>query len=357
MKRILISTLCLLSSIALAQETAVFSSAELGLEFEHPANWKVERTRTKDYSITIPLEGRADPAKLEIFSALFADTPEHWELVQQTITKQLRRDMVRQWREEILGVPMLLSRVSFDDKGQRKDILTGLIYSATARKMHFNLMVPTDAYDDAEYQFRQAFQSLRTSSGRLPQAEDPTTRPDPAAYEKPPTSRPPKILITNEEQPAKPLVKGAVTHPVKAGGQDLILHVPAGWTVADGEDGALVLKHEAVPIPVKLTVSSTIDSPVPEAALVKASGLSLAAFKKVASRQEAKPKANLAGAQVVSIWRRGTGDGGAVQSIEAYGLTASNYWLLTLLHQGALDAKAEVALKELIQGSSVEMVQ
>ena len=127
--------------------------------------------------------------------------------------------------------------------------------------------------------------------------------------------------------------------------------------VADGEDGALLLKHESVPISVKLTVSSTIDSPVPEAALVRASGASLASFKKVDSRQEGKPKPNLAGAQIVSIWRKGTGEAGSVQSVEAYGLTASNYWLLTLLHQGTLDAKAEAALKELIQGASVEMVQ
>jgi hypothetical protein len=357
MKRYLISTFFLVSGLAFAQETAVFSSPELGLEFEHPASWKIERTKTKDYVITMPLEGRADPAKLEIYGALFADTPEHWELVQLTITKQLRRDMVRQWREEILGVPMLLSRVSFDDKGQRKDILTGLIYSATGRKMLFNLTAPTDAYDDAEYQFRQALQSLRTASGKLPTAEDPTRVQDPTTYEKPPTSRPPKILITNDKPTEKPLVKGAVTHPAKAGGQDVILHVPTGWSVADGTDGVLILKHAAVPFEVKLTVSSTIDSPIPEAALVRASGASLGSFKTVISRQENNPKANKAGAQVVSIWRKGTGASGPVQSLEAYGLTAGNYWLFSLLHEGTLDAKAEAALKELVDGASVEMVQ
>lgn len=168
-----------------APETATYNNFVLNLAFSYPKSWSVSTNNKKETTkMTIPLGG-STKATVEIFDAIYGAEPDAWQKVQIDINKQLGREIVRQWQEEILGVPMLFTKVHYYDKGVDTQALTGLLYNRSYKKLLLRMVAPTGSYDAVELDLRNALQSLRTLNGSTLKPETPNrpvlpeeTKPD-----------------------------------------------------------------------------------------------------------------------------------------------------------------------------------
>lgn len=356
--------------------TVPYTNFALGLSFDHPAIWKLvedpkEKKRLLDLNIFkkkppkntlkrasdetlfyIPVGDRT--ATLEIFGALYDQTPELWEEVQQQVNSQLNRKIEKQWREEIMGVPLLLTKLSYPDEGETTIALSGLVYSRTPYKLQFRLTAPSIAYDQAEYELRQALQSIKTVQGDLPQAEDPNNPLTSSAYINKPT-KPPKVTVLGSDKPeVVKIKKGEVAIPLTVSERKLVLTLPAGWTFDAPQNGVIVLHNPAVSGTVTVSVYSTLDSDPPEAAIIKASGASLNDYASVALRQEVQRDSSLAGAKLNAVWRTGQASAGTMTTCDAVGATGDNYWVLRYRLQGPPNSKERKLIEALTDGMSAD---
>jgi len=404
MNKLLLSTAfaCLLMGFATAQQdpankdqaagkstaaptTKTFTDYQMGMAFDYPSTWTLVtdpepkkkkalvdlgsilgkkrkavpaagKQSTQETLFYVPTSGHA--ADLEIYSALWDQTPELWESVQADAAKNLNRKVVKQWREEILGVPLLLTQLSYDDAGGPVYTLSGLVYSRTPYKMQFVLTANMEDFESADYEVRQALQTLRTTSGALPVAEDPNHPLDKTAYVNV-NNKAPQVLVMSLP-PADPTKakKGSVVVNATAAGQKVLLTMPAGWSV-DGPaaDGTITLHNAAITGTITVTVASVVDSDPAQSAILKATAQSLDLFDKVTQRDEVTNKFSTAGAETDTIWRNGQTASGPMTTCEAYGSTGDNYWLLRYQLKGTTSAEERKAIEALVDGMSVDPAQ
>lgn len=314
-------------SIALAtlgmaqQEQKSYSNADLNLVFQHPKNWAVV-TKGYEATITIPVEGRT--ATLEVKGAVFYSDSLKWEQSQEALAKTQKREIVRQWREDLLGVPWLLIRTKGEEGGKDKTRVTGLMYSATRKKLLYHLTADSAVFDKVDEQVRAAFATMRTIDGTLPAPEDPEREKDPK--EMAIALKSPPIVIRDLKQ--NKVVKGAMKVAAKTAGLDVNLHLPPGWTAEKLSDDTFALKRSGLAGTLKVKVQSTLDSDQPERALIKTSSESGRQFTKIDKREDRRVASTSAGAKAWSTWRSGTTSGGPLVLIEAVGATKDFYWLL-----------------------------
>jgi hypothetical protein len=323
--------LSILAQTGAAQGAVTYANAELGLSFEHPASWRREDRRVGPV-FAFPIAGLPDGGRLEIFAVPFRGTPEVWFNNEQRINRQLNRTVERQWQEQILGVPMLMSRISFTEGGAPRTTLVGLVYSATPKKLNFRLTSATSGFADAELAWRRVLETLRTLTEELPRPEDPATPAAPAApaaVRPAPAAAPPRPVVRLEPQasPAR-LRLGPVVLEREVAGRPVRLRLPEGWRVEpDGprlralRDG---LRGEAT-----LELLSTIDSPEPARMLSRTAGASLAWFSTVRLREEPPPRVAPSGARVLSVRREGVIDGAEFVVLHAVGSVETLYWAMT----------------------------
>lgn len=347
--------LALLAGMAQAQEpqNATLSHPDLPFAFDHPKEW-VAKPVKYGVEVEIPVPGANEPAVLFVSTAEYRQEPQYWEESQAQIAKQLKREVVRQWREEILGIEMLMTKVSYTDKGENKMVVTALLYSANNRKLFMRLTGPADGFDNIEYAFREALLTLRTTDGSMPKREDPSRKPDPTL----PAGRDPDkpVKITPIVDPAKPkkIEKATTIIPVTVGGRESQLRIPEGWTYEKTGEYEFTLKNPGLRVPVKVRVASSLDSDQPGPALFKASSATLSDFTKVEKRTETQPKENKAGATMLAVWRQGTGPNGILTTCDAVGGIDKSYWLLNVKVEGGATADERKLLEALLDAMSVE---
>lgn len=343
---LLLSTSLICASVA--QETATFTSAELGLAFDHPSNWIVVKKKNSTL-ITIPVEGHPEAARLEIFGVAWKDEIPKWELIEQTNNKQLKREIVKQWQEEILGVPLLLTKVAYEADGSRRTSISGLMFSAATSKLKFLLTAQEDAFEGAEYAFRQAMQTLRTTEGKMPVREDPTTPAKPEEYGKVRPAKPPKVTKIGIEKSAEAAPKkGELSLALTVASKPAVLRYGAGWTAETQTDGSILFRHPALAEAVKVATFSTLDSDRPEVALQKAAGTALSEFAKVDRREE---RVN---SHATTIWRSGSTAAGRLANCHATGAMGDMYWLLSSRQSADYTPDQAKALAALIEVMSLE---
>jgi hypothetical protein len=323
--------LCLGLVLVAPAGAATFTSAEMGLTFLHPDNWKVT-TKKGDTRVNIPLDG--DSAQLLIFARSYNADIELWMNVEKNIALQQKQTIDGQTQEEIMGVPLLLTRVKYTLKGRAMMALSGLVYSATPRKMLFRLIAPESSFEEAERLWRTALQTIKTLDGKLPKAEDPARVVTPEDV-KEAKEGPTKITVIKPEGKKQgKFKKGVVAVETQTAGRKVQLCLPAGWTGELQADGCIQLRHAGLASALKIVVQSSLDSEEPAKALAKAAAASLAAFSSVTMREDPKQKVNTAGATISVVWRWGAGASGDLVSCDAVGVSADNYWLLS--YQGAM---------------------
>lgn len=342
----------LLGLTLLAQTTAepkIYTNTELGLSFEHPATWQREDRRVGPV-FTYPIAGLAEGARLELYAVAFRDTIENWFRNENLINEQLKRTVERQWQEQILGVPMLMSRIVYADKGSSRTTLVGLLYSATPRKMSFRLTCATAGFDDAETAWRKVLESIRPLSGELPQPEDPTAappvQPTPRPVSPSQPTRPP-VRLEAQARPGR-LILGPVTLDQTVSARPARLRLPAGWSSASSE-GALTLTRTGLVGTIRVELFSTIDSPEPDRHFQRLAAKGLEAFGSVRRREEPPVRTAPSGVRVSVVTREGEVNGGALVLLHAVGAVEPFYWSLTYR---AVDQKAyqsdQRALQELL---------
>lgn len=306
-------------------QTALFSNPQLNFTFEYPTAWKVTTTKKAVSTIVLPIPDSEEKATIEVYSVAFQREPELWLGLQRTLAENMKAEVQRQWTEDLLGVPLLLTQMATAERAT----LQGLLYSATDHKFLFRLEAPPTVFAQAVNAWRAVWPSFRTVDGSLPTREDPDRVSTPADPKKPVAVRPPPVTVLSETKTAIDPDLAPVTIACRAANRDLVLRVPEGWSGVVGSDGMLELKHAELPGTLKVAVLSTLDSDSPSRALFKASGASLDRFQVVAKREEPRPARNRAGAEIATVWRAGTGPSGELRALNAVGAKGDFYWLFT----------------------------
>jgi len=334
--------------LATQAETRNYRDDKLGLIFQYPREWTLRKERL--YSVLEWTTTSGAKVRVQIMNSNFRAPKEDWQRVQKDVNVTNKREVLRQWEEELLGVPILLTSAQYSEGAGPERLLIGLLYSKTPEKFMFRLTAPADAAEEAEKQWRNAILTLRTTSGTLPTIEDPDSPTDPV---KPP-SKPEKVITLKptDGKPAK-IIKAPLVTKVTAIGQSVNVFTPEGWTIKE-QDSQFVMTHPQV----KGTVIMEIGNITEAAArtyLLTSSSKSLSRFESVASRHETNGAYNQAGFWICQVWRVGKAAGGDLVVSQSIGTGAGIYWLVTHDTKGEADFKADgELLKNLYHSMSLE---
>ena len=321
-------------ALSMAQDTKTFRDEALGLTFQHPAAWTIKKERySTDFRFKL---GDGSEATVQVFRTAFRQEAETWQTLQREVTLQLNRQMVRQWEETILGVPLLLSEIGYDDGSKSMSILVGLLYTRTAEKLNFRLNSTAGASQEAEDTWRGALMTLRTTSGELPLPEDPTLAPTTGSQgsggQKITTLRP-------DGSDAAPVRTKNFVKIAKLGNQ-LDVYMPDGWTLEERDD-KLWLVLEKLQGSVELSLSSGSRTSVP-VALRAANSSSFGRFKVVSLRDDTEPTVAKSGSTVASTLRVGIdAEKKEVVIWHAVGTLGTIVWRLDYTSASSSDLKAD----------------
>ena len=293
-----------------------FTVTGTGFAFVRPRTWKVQTTK-REQRLTIPTAAKHGPAIMHFYTVDFRYKTSDWQDTQIPVATEFKRSIDRQWQEEVLGIPLLLTKTSgVDAHGVPDVVLTGLLYSASKNKMLFRLTCSADDFEEANAAWRAAFQTLRTTDGSLAQADDPSKKLSKDQLEAKPSGPLPVTLLGPDGKLSKP-VKGSVVVPGKAGGKNALIHLPAGWSAAIQKDGTWLVTGRDLEGPLTMSLASTLDSDPVDSALLKLSGVSLNDFASVKDRTDIDAKRNKAGGTISAVFRTGASAKGQLTSFEA----------------------------------------
>jgi len=308
--------------VAGQSETRTYRDDKLGLIFQYPRTWTLRKERL--YSVFEWDLSGGGKAKVQLINSNFRSPKEAWQQVQKDVNITNKREVLRQWEEVLLGVPLLLTSVQYSESSGPERLLIGLLYSKSVEKFMFRLTAPAAGMDEAERQWREVFVSLRTTSGALPTTENPDT---PVETERPPT-KPDKVITLkpSDGKPAK-AVKAPKANRVTALNQGMNVLTPESWTVAD-KDGVLVATHPELAGRLVLEIGNTTEAAA-KSVLMSASGKTLSRFTSVKRRTETPGGYNQAGFWICQINREGPTEAGELFLSQAIGAGAGVYWLAT----------------------------
>lgn len=327
-----------------------FTDPTLGLSFSHPATWtrvalpppvpekggrkpiipnpfkkKSAPKKPEEGTVVFSIPGTngAAPSELTIVRASFSGAPEKWQQIQADANRNQKRDVERQWQQEILGVPLLLTRIGYTKEGTATTTLTGLLYNAAAYKLLFRLTGPAATFDTAQYEFTQAMETLRTTDDTLPKVQEPDkpVSPPPGA----PTPDQKHALF--EKPKAKPKVAPA-TLDVAVGDRKMLLRVPEGWKLEKFEGDTATLRHSSVKSPLIIKLFPVGTTTRPTDALITAANASFEEFKTVSLREDTPGTPNKAGNPMLAIWRKGVSASGPLASVDAVVVVGDYYMLI-----------------------------
>lgn len=351
------NTFVLAAFVALApqgQETTALSDPYLGLAFNYPKKLTLIK-KTKDMlRYSVPIEGTASTAELEIIRSPYHADKELWQTIQLRANETLKREVVRQWEQDIINVPMLFTQANWTDKGTAKTTLSGLFYTQTPQKLLVRLTAPATDFPKVQYEFQTSLESLHTLDGSQPKEDDITVKFDPAKKAEPPPVKP--TIISNGGHETGKAYKGPVDVSLSVSTKPVVLHLPQGWSATDVTDGKLKLSHPKLSTPIEIEVRSILDSEAASVALNKRVSDGLAAFAPGPHRIDTAPTANRAGCAVGTVWRTGKATaGGELYTFDASALQGDFYLLATYRTTAAAAYKQDRELiGELFDGISLE---
>lgn len=349
-----VSMHALLLSLVIAfgqgEPTETYKNPDLDLAFNHPKSWKFQKQRSGGDKAIIPLSS-GKTATLEVYDVVFASDRGQWQDLQKQFLTQLHRDVVRQWQEEILSVPLLMTLGQFEAKGTNTSILSGLLYSRTPRKFVFRLTSPSEEYSNLEVQLRTSLQTLRTLDGKTLTAEDPAALHTDEDFKVKPVQEPEKAMPVGESRSKPKVVRGEKTADGRTGGVDVRLYFPKDWT------GAAISPTEfklvgPEKLEIRASIASILDSPPQRAALTLSAAKSLDGFETVSKRDDYEATSKT-GALVMWVSREGLFSKKPVASFDAAGRNGDFYWVFSWSGKPTDTAKLK-ALEALAQGMSLE---
>ncbi len=354
MKKLLSLAVFVVAGIGSAQEavgTNSYDHLATGFSFQYPANWKLKKER--DYIVfEYPIEGDRK-ATLQVFASEYTGDIPTWQAVETNAAKQLKREVVRQWQEEILTVPMLMSRTQWTEKDSTpKTADIAMIYSETRRKLLFRLTANSEDIERAYGPFRTLLQSIKTEDGKLPKPFDPSKphvenvrrRDDPGKRQ----------VWTQPKRGTAAPVKGDQTVETTASNIALLVRFFSPWKGTVAESG-MTFELPGGPSGLRVAAYSANESDQPGKALIKASGRSLARLNTGIERSEVGPFASKSGATAAVIWRTGQAESGPMVTMDAV-ITVGDYYVLVYWESSDVkNAKLREQVNEFVQTLSVEL--
>lgn len=332
-----------------AQGTKSFRDEDLGLIFQYPASWASKKDKYST-TFTFPTADGAS-AQLQIFKLQFRQEKPVFQQLQREVADQMKRRVSRQWEEQVLGVPLLLTRIEFAEGGKEMSTLVGLFYTATREKLNFRLTSTAGTVQEAENAWRGTLNSLRTVNDELPVPEDPTKPlPNP---DKTPDGKP--ITRLTPDTPNGEPVRTKNVHRLERLGQKLDLYLPEGWTLEPVEERTL-LRHEKLVGTVELSFTSGGRQQTGEV-LQEAANESFEKFGLVSLRDDPVPGVRKSGTYVASTLRVGkSAQGSELVLWHIVGAGGSVMWRLDYSAGSQSDYKADRKLIErLMDYTAVEI--
>jgi hypothetical protein len=328
----------LLAAAALGQSGPVFRDDALGLEMTLPPGAQIRRERLYT-RLDIPLPSGAK-AEAQIFRAAFTQERPVWQRVQFDVNAGLGRTVTRQWEETILGVPLLLTRLNFTEQGEQST-LVGLLYSASAQKLHFRLNSTQAAEGEAESVWRGILSTLRTTSGQVPEPQRPGQTPAEAVT---PENTPRVQRIGPRAETGRSAsLANTQSWPIQGPGQELILRAPKDWSLDQVEGAGWQLSHPKLSAPVDLVIASGLAREA-HREVRRRMGASLSGYQKVTLREERGPTAAPSGVEVYVSSRTGETAEGPKAELNASGSEGLFYWLARLQNAPGDQWTADLAL-------------
>lgn len=336
-------------------EVKPYANGAVGMTLEFPSTWQVKAEKD-DATIEIPLSSGMQ-AKLEILAVAFSSEPDIWQISQKHVNEQMKREVERQWTEEVLGVPLLMTKVNVLTDGAPEVILVALMYSATPKKFLFRLSSPASGFEEAEFVWRRSLQSLRTVSGDLPKPEDPENPTASSSASPRSPSKPSSVIVLGPKAGGGSREVAPLGFPLETAGRKYELRVPVGWTFEPKSTSEGLLKSDAVPGGIDVRVASPRDSEPPARVFQSRSAESLKLFESVQKREENRPSPNKAGFVMGRVWRMGRDTSGALATLDAVGASEDVYWVVRYRLSGqALTSAVQASLEALMKAMSVEPV-
>ncbi len=338
--------------------TKTFTEPYLGMQFTYPTTWVMEKTTTPtltgskkpskrkpkvDKSRTlflIPIENSLNKAELEVVRTEYHASIDLWQTIQLRESELDKTQIVRQWEQDILGVPMLFSRIDLGQKGGGNSAIVGLFYTRSSFKLLLRLTAPTSEIDKVTYQFNKMLETLRYTDGKLPQEDDPSIDLDPVGKKLVPVAPTPRIIDAPTKGP-KVLFKAPVTADLVVSTRKITLRLPQSWVPEQAKDNVVDLKEASLTAPLHLQVFSSLDSDLAPTALLKLAAKDLNEYTTVASREDSSQKINSAGCTVATVWREGKSSSGDLIVGHASGSMGEYYFLLTYRQTDKALAKAD----------------
>jgi len=350
-------TLILAAIVALmpqGQETTTLSDPYVGIAFNYPKKLTLIKKTKELMRYSVPIDGSSATAELEIIRSPYHADKDLWQTIQLRANETLKREVVRQWEQDIIQVPMLFTQVNWTDKGTPKTTLSGLFYTQTAQKLLVRLTASAIDFPTANSEFLTSLESLHTLDGTQPKEDDinvkfdVTKKPEPAPVK-------PTIISTGGQTNGK-LFKGPVDVSLTISTKSVVMHLPEGWSASDVADGKLKLKHAKLSSPILVEVRSILDSEAASTALNKRASDGLPAFAAGPRRRDTAPTPNRAGCAIGTVWRLGKGaTEGELYTFDASGVQG-DFYLLAGYRSTTLAAynQDKTLIRELFDGISLE---
>ena len=313
--------------------TRTYTDKGLGLAFEYPANWTYEKpSKNRAGRFLIPIEGTSARGELQVIDLEYRATPEAFQDTQATMIGRLNQQLLRQWQIEILGVPLLMTKLKSVGEDGERTTLVGLLYSSTPRKFNFRLSAPSENFEAVEYPWQGVLETLRTTSGALPTAEGtPPPKTDPTPVKEVRTEIGPRLKNVT--------YRGPVVATMAFGGTSGTIALPQGWTAEPSGDGTLRLSNPkfATPLTAKGYLTQADN---PTGILTTAGVEGMKRFAKIDRRYDPIVPTTRTGASSAGMIRIGS-DAAGVSQAEFEGVVTQDNLFVHIAGFGAAPTKAK----------------
>lgn len=322
------------------EPTRAYKDPQLGISFQYPRSWNL---RKEKYMTVLTWRTKAGrEARAQWVPTVYRDTAALWQQLQVDVAANRNDKIVRQWDEELLGVPLLLTRVERAEKGRTYSVWGGLIYSRTPTKLNFRVYSAPEDANETEEEWRKVLLSVRTEAGDTPLAEMPGSKIEPV---KPKDPDLPVVVWSTTSGVTKPKpIRG--TKRLKIDG--FYAYCNDEWTV---EGSALTIS--------KLKGTLTIEARRTRAgtgmrAFLAASGEQLNVLDQVDRREEKSSRINQAGYTFWEVIRSGQAKGKPTVLGLWAGQLDDNMWFVSYQGDEASLRADRPLIESLVNALSVE---
>lgn len=295
--------------------TKVWSNPTTDIKLTYPSAWSLKKDK---YIDELKFKVGDKDVRVELTGIEMNFPASHWQEVVREINSNNDRSVLRQWEEEFLGVPLVLTRVRDISTSEPEIVITGLLMSRRNMKFMYRLYAPEGVIQEAENQWSQVLMSADSVSGKLPSEQLPEGTEQGNSNVTVNTQNPGKVQVIQPKTEApKEIKRGSVRLPLDAE-RGTFIYLPEGWELKDS-----VLSNGSI----QLQLSEGIgDERLAKSNWLKQCGSALDQLSKVTGRVEPEASWTQSGFKGSYLERRGTsGDQELVQWV-AYGWSAGYFY-------------------------------